>query len=234
MMYLTSVPYQVYKAFKVEVKFKFEDNETRLLDVLNNDDARLCFSTYLISEFSSENCYFWKAATEWRTSFEEKKSEERLDEARQLYELFIRHGAPMELNISATTHENLAAVFEEKEGTSEKEVNSNVFDRAVNEVFRLMEDDTFGRFLQSDLFKTYQAVEGNQDLLLGNQVKQFSKSAQKANEWVNTKVTQLSDRAGDAVKALSERAVVKKKPEEIGVMNLKDFYEGEDDETIGG
>ena len=230
MMFLTSVPYQVYKAFKIDVQFKFEKNDTRLLDVLNNDDARLCFSTYLISEFSSENCYFWKAARDWQDGFKAKNSEQRVEEAQELYDLFIRHGSPMQLNISAGTHDRLAAVFEKPSGLDADDVRSTTFAQAVHDVYRLMEDDTFGRFLQSELFQSYRAVEGNADPFLGTQAKKLNQRAQKANDWVNTKVAKLTDKAGDAVKAISERA---KKKEEIGRMHLKPLYEDteEDDET---
>ncbi len=90
-----------------------------------------------------------------------------LDVAMDIYDMFIKQGAPMEVNISSKTKERITAALQQDEGHMRDTLDGvnlggeletvplGVFDDAQAEVFRLMESDSLPRFKQGKLFKNY-------------------------------------------------------------------------------
>ncbi|NXU58946.1 RGS18 protein, partial [Turnix velox] len=109
-------------------------------DKLLSEKAGLdAFTKFLKTEFSEENIEFWMACEDYKKS---KTAHELLPKAKAIYETFIQKDAPKEVNLD----------FHTKEATSQsiKKPVLTTFDAAQNTVYRLMEQDSYPRFLRSD------------------------------------------------------------------------------------
>ncbi|XP_076822726.1 uncharacterized protein LOC143469057 [Clavelina lepadiformis] len=115
-----------------------EDNSLHPSDllkkVLQNKDACNAFRNYLEREHSEENIDFWKEVEKYR-------EKTKITLAEKIFNSYVVENAPKEVNI---THET-------KSWTKLQMRNPNfdVFDRAQNEVFVLMQKDSFARFCSS-------------------------------------------------------------------------------------
>ncbi|XP_076195972.1 regulator of G-protein signaling 18 isoform X1 [Aptenodytes patagonicus] len=109
-------------------------------DKLLSEKAGLdAFTKFLKTEFSEENIEFWIACEDYKKS---KTAHELLPKAKTIYETFIQKDAPKEVNLD----------FQTKEVTSQNIEHPIIttFDAAQNTVYRLMEQDSYPRFLRSD------------------------------------------------------------------------------------
>ncbi|XP_008493049.1 regulator of G-protein signaling 18 isoform X2 [Calypte anna] len=111
-------------------------------DILLSEKAGLdAFTKFLKSEFSEENIEFWVACEDYKKS---KTPHEFLPKAKAIYETFIQKDAPKEVNLD----------FPTKEVTSQNIAQPLIttFDAAQTTVYRLMEQDSYPRFLKSDTY----------------------------------------------------------------------------------
>ncbi|NXO96795.1 RGS18 protein, partial [Certhia brachydactyla] len=112
-------------------------------DKLLSEKAGLdAFTNFLKTEFSEENIEFWMACEDYKKS---KSAHELLPKAKTIFETFIQKDAPKEVNLD----------FQTKEATSRslgQPVRSS-FDAAQSAVYRLMEQDSFPRFLRSAAYR---------------------------------------------------------------------------------
>uniref|UniRef100_A0A8C5U3F1 Regulator of G protein signaling 18 n=1 Tax=Malurus cyaneus samueli TaxID=2593467 RepID=A0A8C5U3F1_9PASS len=97
------------------------------------------FTKFLKTEFSEENIEFWVACEDYKKS---KSTHELLPKAKAIFETFIQKDAPKEVNLD----------FHTKEVTSQSmgQPLQSTFDAAQNTVYRLMEQDSYPRFLRSE------------------------------------------------------------------------------------
>ncbi|NWX07181.1 RGS18 protein, partial [Caloenas nicobarica] len=111
-------------------------------DKLLSEKAGLdAFTKFLKTEFSEENIEFWIACEDYKKS---KTAHELLPKAKTIYETFIKKDAPKEVNLDFQTKEVTSQNIEQPVITT--------FDAAQNTVYRLMEQDSYPRFLRSDLY----------------------------------------------------------------------------------
>ncbi|NXN10572.1 RGS18 protein, partial [Indicator maculatus] len=131
-------PGSLTKAVSVspEEAVKWGESFDKLLSEKAGLDA---FTKFLKTEFSEENIEFWMACEDYKKS---KTSHELLPKAKTIYETFIQKDAPKEVNLD----------FQTKEVTSQniEQPILTTFDAAQNTVYRLMEQDSYPRFLRSD------------------------------------------------------------------------------------
>ncbi|XP_074858851.1 regulator of G-protein signaling 18 [Carettochelys insculpta] len=99
------------------------------------------FTRFLKTEFSEENIEFWTACEDYKKN---KASQQLLPTAKTIYETFIRKDAPKEVNLDFHTKEITA------QNIAHPTLNS--FDAAQAKVYRLMEQDSYPRFLRSDMY----------------------------------------------------------------------------------
>ncbi|XP_060630513.1 regulator of G-protein signaling 18 [Anolis sagrei] len=99
------------------------------------------FTRFLRSEFSEENIEFWMACEDYKKC---KDASQLSGKAQTIYETFIEKEAPKEVNLD----------FNTKVCTSENMSHPtlNTFDAAQNKIYALMEQDSYPRFLKSDLY----------------------------------------------------------------------------------
>ncbi|XP_069718649.1 regulator of G-protein signaling 18 [Phaenicophaeus curvirostris] len=119
-----------------EEAVKWGESFEKLLSEKAGLDA---FTKFLKTEFSEENIEFWIACEAYKKC---KTTHELLPKARKIYETFIQKDAPKEVNLD----------FQTKELTSQNidQPLITAFDEAQNRVYRLMEQDSYPRFLRSE------------------------------------------------------------------------------------
>ncbi|KAG5847433.1 regulator of G-protein signaling 4-like [Anguilla anguilla] len=112
------------------------------LDMLINDEAGLkTFSSFLKSEFSQENIEFWMECEEYRRMTSKKKL---ANKAKEIYSVYVDAESPKQVNLDSATRE--------KTGKNMVDVSLSCFEEAQRMIFRLMEKDSYRRFLKSRLF----------------------------------------------------------------------------------
>uniref|UniRef100_A0A8B9EMU1 Regulator of G protein signaling 18 n=1 Tax=Anser cygnoides TaxID=8845 RepID=A0A8B9EMU1_ANSCY len=119
-----------------EEAVKWGESFDKLLSQKAGLDA---FTNFLKTEFSEENIEFWIACEDYKKS---KTTHELFPKAKTIYETFIQKDAPKEVNLDFQTKEVTSQNIEQPVITT--------FDAAQNTVYRLMEQDSYPRFLRSD------------------------------------------------------------------------------------
>uniref|UniRef100_H3BZW9 Regulator of G protein signaling 5a n=1 Tax=Tetraodon nigroviridis TaxID=99883 RepID=H3BZW9_TETNG len=128
---------QKYK--QCEFIHKREEIDKLNLNIKNGLNA---FRSFLQSEFSDENIEFWMSCEEFKKSKDPVKMAAK---AKKIYEDFIQAEGPREVNIDHFTKDvtlrNLV------------KLSPTTFDLAQKRIYALMEKDSFGRFLRSQLYQ---------------------------------------------------------------------------------
>uniref|UniRef100_A0A8D0GTG8 Regulator of G protein signaling 18 n=1 Tax=Sphenodon punctatus TaxID=8508 RepID=A0A8D0GTG8_SPHPU len=109
--------------------------------LLSQKDGVDAFTRFLKTEFSNENIEFWLACENYKKN---KVPHQLLLQAKTIYEMFIQKEAPKEVNLD----------FQTKELTGENIIHPTVnsFDAAQAKIYKLMEQDSYPRFLSSDIY----------------------------------------------------------------------------------
>ncbi|KAM4628903.1 regulator of G-protein signaling 2 [Polymixia lowei] len=104
--------------------------------------GKAAFCIFLKSEFCEENIEFWTACEDFRTIISQT---ERTLKANSIYEEFIQNEAPKEINLDFHTKNAIV------QSLSEPSVSS--FLAAQRKVYSLMENNSYPRFIHSDLYR---------------------------------------------------------------------------------
>ncbi|XP_042272313.1 regulator of G-protein signaling 2 [Thunnus maccoyii] len=110
--------------------------------LLTHKYGKAAFCIFLKSEFCEENIEFWTACEDFRTLTSHK---ELVSKANSIYEEFIKSEAPQEINLDFHTRNAIV------QSLNEPSVNS--FLAAQRKVYSLMENNSYPRFINSDLYK---------------------------------------------------------------------------------
>lgn len=109
--------------------------------LLCHKDGLKAFTRFLKTEFSEENIEFWIACEDFKKCEDPQKI---ILKAKAIYERFIQTDAPQEVNLDFHTKEVIAK--------SITQPTRNSFDAAQSRVYQLMEQDSYTRFLKSDIY----------------------------------------------------------------------------------
>lgn len=136
------LPYQIYKAFKFSAVATLYVEFT-LSRVLKDKTGHDLFKKYLITEFSVENLLFIDAVNAFKAAPDPQVKQTTKE---FIYRYYFK-----------TLHLNLSSMMKAEVGESftSGTADDNVFDDAYDEIFGLMEDDSFVRFKQTQVFKDY-------------------------------------------------------------------------------
>ncbi|XP_037325596.2 regulator of G-protein signaling 2 [Pungitius pungitius] len=104
--------------------------------------GKTVFSIFLKSEFCEENIEFWTACEDFRNITSHKALASKAD---SIYEEFVRSEAPKEINLDFHTKNTIVRNLHEPTAT--------IFLAAQSKVYSLMENDSYPRFIYSDLYK---------------------------------------------------------------------------------
>ncbi|XP_019958116.1 regulator of G-protein signaling 2 [Paralichthys olivaceus] len=110
--------------------------------LLSHKYGKTAFCIFLKSEFCEENIEFWTACEEFRTLTSHK---ELVSKANSIYEEFIKSEAPKEINLDFHTKNNIIQSLDDPTVTS--------FLAAQRKVYSLMENNSYPRFIHSELYK---------------------------------------------------------------------------------
>ena len=149
---------------------------------LEDTDSRTVFMKFLKSEFSQENLLFFEACEAFRTQTNWKSDTEKFEAAMHVYMKYIKpNEAPYEVNLPSKIRIPLqnefdkyvtsggrlvtksSAIINNNDGSQTidftdsvvgtTEVSSRIFIDAQNEIFALMESDSFSRFKRTEAAK---------------------------------------------------------------------------------
>ncbi|XP_007950347.1 regulator of G-protein signaling 18 [Orycteropus afer afer] len=121
-----------------EVAMKWGESFDKLL---SHKDGLEAFTRFLKTEFSEENIEFWTACEDFKKS---KEPQQMILKAKAIYEKFIQNDAPQEVNLDFHTKEIIT------KSITQPSIHS--FDAAQSRVYQLMEQDSYTRFLKSDIY----------------------------------------------------------------------------------
>ncbi|KAI3368137.1 hypothetical protein L3Q82_007869 [Scortum barcoo] len=110
--------------------------------LLSHKYGKAAFFIFLKSEFCEENIEFWTACEDFRNQTSQK---ELVSKANSIYEEFIKSEAPKEINLDFHTKN---AIIE-----SLHQPTTMSFLAAQRKVYSLMENNSYPRFIHSDLYK---------------------------------------------------------------------------------
>jgi len=144
---LNSYPYQIYKSYRME---REGNTHYRLSDILKDDTGAKLFEQHLLNEFSVENLTFWKTVKRWKEKFDETPRDIRKIEAENIIRRWIDEGGLFQLNISSGLFNKVKNRF-----TNEILVAKDLFDEIQRDIYRLMESDSFRRFVDSPMFQQF-------------------------------------------------------------------------------
>uniref|UniRef100_H3D467 Regulator of G protein signaling 2 n=1 Tax=Tetraodon nigroviridis TaxID=99883 RepID=H3D467_TETNG len=110
--------------------------------LLSNKYGKTAFCIFLKSEFSEENIEFWTACEDFRLH---TSQEELLSRANSIYEEFVKSEAPKEINLDFHTKNAIVQNLHQP--------NASIFLAAQRKVYSLMENNSYPRFIHSDLYR---------------------------------------------------------------------------------
>ncbi|RXM99438.1 Regulator of G-protein signaling 8 [Acipenser ruthenus] len=110
--------------------------------LLTNKHGLAAFRAFLKSEFSEENIEFWLACEDYKNT---KSSAKLSSKAKTIYEEYFENDAPKEVNIDHET----------RKITKNNLLHPSLscFDLAQNQIYTLMEKDSYSRFLKSSTYQ---------------------------------------------------------------------------------
>ncbi|KAJ8274482.1 hypothetical protein COCON_G00091070 [Conger conger] len=118
--------------------------ELSLERLLSNPYGKAAFKVFLKSEFSEENMEFWLACEEFRKI---RSSAKLTSTANRIYEEFIKSESPKEINLDCHTKDCIAQNL--------KQPTHSCFAGAQTKIYSLMENCSYPRFFQSQLYKDF-------------------------------------------------------------------------------
>ena len=148
------VPYQVFIAARSpEDKYNLS-----LKDIVEHPLGKQLFKQHLISEYSFPNLMFWQTARDWKAAFDETSQEVREKVAKNLFGKYFSTDSPTEINVSAA-QKNLARQALE----SGEKLEITLFDGLLEEIFVLMESDSFYRFKIKGVYHLFMGLSDADD-----------------------------------------------------------------------
>lgn len=124
----------------------------QLDSLLDSSKGAEAFEAQLKKEYSDENLAFWKAVREYRVV---EDGAERLAKAKELCDEFVSDTAMRQVNLPSHMQKQLLSAV----GACTETAPADAFEAASQEIFKLMEKDTFNRF-KSDPEALAHLVEG--------------------------------------------------------------------------
>lgn len=125
--------------------------------LMKNKSGQKYFAEFLKSEYSDENILFWQACEELKRERNTEKIEEK---ARIIYEDFISILSPKEVSLDSRVREII--------NNNMVHPSAHTFDEAQNQIYTLMQRDSYPRFIASPLYKKILSSYGHMEELWPN------------------------------------------------------------------
>ncbi|GMH85578.1 hypothetical protein TrVE_jg7782 [Triparma verrucosa] len=120
-----------------------------LNNVLHDPICIEYFAIHLANEHSSENLDFYESVDHYHHEWDINHQHACTNIARKIYQLYCGSNAPLAVNLPSKIRLKVEQRIEAKEITRE------VFDEAANEIYQVMNRDSFARFKMSPLWASY-------------------------------------------------------------------------------
>ncbi|XP_046335041.2 regulator of G-protein signaling 12-like isoform X2 [Haliotis rufescens] len=138
--------------------------------LLRDNGGVVVFTEFLKKEFSEENIVFWRLCEQYKQL---SNDDERKARAKEIFTKHLSSKASEPVNVDSTSRQN-----------AEKHLDNpipSMFDMAQKHIWQLMKQDSYVRFLKSDMYKTYlmREMEGRQLELPHDQMAGASKDDKK-------------------------------------------------------
>jgi len=135
-----------------------EASKRILRDIFETEGGRVLLMNFLLKEMSAENLYFLEAHKGWEESHERFSQEDREKMANEIYENYIRIGAPKQVNISDEMRKKI------KGRIDAKDYRKKLFFNASSEVMDLMQRDSILRFRKTEQCQKFiEETHGNDE-----------------------------------------------------------------------
>eukprot|EP00475_Leptophrys_vorax_P032971 TRINITY_DN51493_c0_g1_i1.p1 TRINITY_DN51493_c0_g1~~TRINITY_DN51493_c0_g1_i1.p1 ORF type:complete len:633 (-),score=169.19 TRINITY_DN51493_c0_g1_i1:27-1658(-) len=148
---------------KLEIKHRMD-----LAHLIEIPVGVIFFEKFLKREFSDENIYFWLVASLFEYESVGKSQEVLRKEALEIIKTFIGESSPKQVNLRGASCASLLKFGEEEQKRiangdplPPEYLDVTMFNPAAEEIFNVMEKDSFLRFKQSDLFTEFLTVTGS-------------------------------------------------------------------------
>ena len=138
-----------------------KSTSSALLLVLESEEYLPSFKEYLSKTFCAENLLFYFDSREYKESFESWTSEGREATAQRIFSDYIQLGSVLEVNIDDRIRENIVKCLETK-------LKKDIYDDASQEVFRMMESDSFHKWRRTKEFDNIWKKNGSPQVLAVN------------------------------------------------------------------
>ncbi|KAJ6251539.1 hypothetical protein M0813_14894 [Anaeramoeba flamelloides] len=115
--------------------------------LISNKYSMSYFEQFLITQFSQENLEFWKQVNLYQNTFD---LSERIICAKSIIEKFVIENSESQVNIDSMTRTDILSKY------GKQNYPLTLFNKAEDEILKLMETDSFSRFKRSPLFKKLQ------------------------------------------------------------------------------
>ncbi|MEQ2172441.1 hypothetical protein GOODEAATRI_021069 [Goodea atripinnis] len=129
--------------------------EQSLDKLLAHKYGKAAFRIFLKSEFCEENIEFWTTCENYKTLTSQK---DLVSKANTIYEEFIKSEAPKEINLDFNTKNAIEQSLNAPTATT--------FQAAQKKIYSLMENNSYPRFINSDLYKELCAVASGKSKLI--------------------------------------------------------------------
>jgi hypothetical protein len=117
-----------------------------LLSIINTPGSRKIFLKFLESEFSVENLFFFESCESFKQKgISGEKREELFSQAKYIVDIFINTSSASSVNISHKTRSKVLGDFSTVSAEA-SDPSIGIFEKAKDEIFNLMVQDSFNRF----------------------------------------------------------------------------------------
>ncbi|KAM4738658.1 regulator of G-protein signaling 21-like [Anableps anableps] len=123
--------------------------------LLGHKYGKAAFHIFLKSEYCEENIEFWMACEHFKTLTSQKALASK---ANTIYEEFIKSEAPKEINLDFNTKNAIEESLNAPTPAS--------FQAAQKKIYILMENNSYPRFIHSDLYKELCAVASGKSKII--------------------------------------------------------------------
>ena len=218
---------------------------THLDFCMKNDARKETFRQHLEGEYSTETLEFYNAVEDYRNLYESLEEEEVAKMASEMndmvvhiYTEFVKSGGKKEVNIPGKQRAKISKIIKEHNAQPDATTTlypEHMFDQAQQEIYQLMNRDTFERFKNNDalmedmLTSLFDEVDVDHNGSIT--VKEYKVWAAK-----NPEVTKfLTDLHNETFMGVSKAAgLEKRKKRRISMAKVAQGEEGEDEDGENG
>ncbi|GBG30212.1 Regulator of G-protein signaling 1 [Hondaea fermentalgiana] len=162
-VHLTQCVYPIFLTYRENShKHGRRKDSTTLSMILESPGAKRIFQAYLAQEWSSENGVFLDAISRYRVRHNDLPTRDLVSRIVDIYATFIKDGSMLEVNLPSSIKSDLESKVLPLQALLESNAKEldimpkpplELFDRAYEEVYELVETDSFPRFQRSHLYK---------------------------------------------------------------------------------